>query len=242
MNKPYRVAYLLLAVAALADLWFVNQGGAERYFTKPLLMPLLMLGYYLETRPTQFFSRLILMALFFSWLGDIFLMLEYRNAIYFIVGLVSFLTAHLIYIYYFASIRPNTRSFMRKRPVMLLAVLAYVLELLYVLWPHLGGMKVPVLIYGLVIGSMLAFALWQYGKIAAPAAWLFIFGALLFVASDTMLAINKFKTPIAHGGLWIMGTYVLAQYFIAKGSVMHLKSQGDEDESPALPADLRNQA
>jgi uncharacterized membrane protein YhhN len=242
MNKPFRAAYLLFAAAALADLWFVNQGGDERYFTKPLLMPLLMLGYYLETRPTQFFSRLILLALFFSWMGDIFLMLENRNALFFIVGLVSFLTAHLLYIYYFASIKPNTRSFMRKRPVMLLAVLAYVVELLYVLWPHLGGMKVPVLIYGLVIGTMLAFALWQYGKIPAPAAWLFIVGAILFVASDSMLAINKFKTPIAQGGIWIMGTYVLAQYLIAKGSARHLKSQGDEVEPPVSPADLRNQA
>jgi uncharacterized membrane protein YhhN len=205
-------------------------------------MPLLMLGYYLETRPTQVFSRLILMALFFSWLGDIFLMLEYRNALFFIVGLVSFLTAHLLYIYYFASIKPNTRSFLRKRPVMLLALLAYVVELLYVLWPHLGGMKVPVLIYGIVIGVMLAFSLWQYGKIPAQAAWLFILGALLFVTSDSMLAINKFKTPITHGGIWIMGTYILAQYFIAKGSVKHLKNQGDEEASPALTADLRNQA
>jgi uncharacterized membrane protein YhhN len=242
MNKPFRAAYLLFAAAALADLWFVNQGGSERYFTKPLLMPLLMLGYYLEARPTQVFSRLILLALFFSWLGDVFLMLENRNAVFFIVGLVCFLTAHLLYIYYFASIKPNTRSFMRKRPVMLLAVLAYVVELLYVLWPHLGGMKVPVLIYGIVIGTMLAFALWQYGKIPAQAAWLFITGALLFVASDSLLAINKFKTPIAHGGLWIMGTYILAQYFIARGSIKHLKNQGDEDPSPPLPADLRNQA
>lgn len=242
MNKPYRVAYLLLAVAALADLWFVQQGGNERYFTKPLLMPLLMLGYYLETRPTLFFSRLILMALFFSWLGDIFLMLENRNPLFFITGLVSFLTAHLLYIYYFISIKPNTRSFMRKRPVMLLAVLAYVVELLYVLWPHLGGMKFPVLIYGLVIGTMLAFALWQYGKIPARAAWLFIIGALLFVASDSMLAINKFKTPITHGGLWIMGTYILAQYLIAKGSALHINGQGDEDEAPGPPAVLRNQA
>jgi uncharacterized membrane protein YhhN len=103
-------------------------------------------------------------------------------------------------------------------------------------------MKFPVLIYGLVIGTMLAFALWQYGKVPARAAWFFIVGALLFVASDSMLAINKFKTPITHGGLWIMGTYILAQYLIAKGSALHINSQGDEDEPPGPPAVLRNQA
>lgn len=222
MKKSHHAAYLLFAVAAVADLLLSQIHPEGRYVTKPLLMPLLMAGYFLEIRPLNIFSRTILSALFFSWLGDVFLMFEQAMPVFFIVGLASFLTAHLLYIAYFSRIKASTVSFLRKRPVMLLAVVAYVLELMFVLWPHLGGMKVPVLIYGIVIGTMLCFALWQYGKIPSGAAWLFITGALLFVVSDSLLAVNKFKAPIQHGGLWIMSTYILAQYFIARGSAKHL--------------------
>lgn len=219
MKKAHQVAYLLFALAALADLWMVSSDTGHRYFTKPLLMPLLALGYGLETRGRDTLSRWVLAALLFSWLGDIFLMLEDPNGMYFIIGLVSFLTAHLCYIWYFARIpAAEGQSFIRTRPVMLLAVLAYVVELIYVLWPHLGGMKLPVLVYGIVIGTMLCFALWQYGKIEARAAWLLMLGALLFVASDSLLAINKFRKPLPYGGLWVMTTYILAQYAIARGS------------------------
>jgi uncharacterized membrane protein YhhN len=224
MKKSHRAAYLLFAVAAVADLLLSQFHPEGRYFTKPLLMPLLMAGYFLEIKPLNYFSRIILFALFFSWLGDVFLMFEQVMPVFFIVGLASFLTAHLLFIVYFSRIKSGSVSFLRKRPVMLLAVLAYVVELMFVLWPHLGGMKIPVLLYGIVIGTMLCFALWQYGKVPSGAAGLFIAGALLFVASDSLLAINKFKAPMLHGGLWIMSTYTLAQYFIARGSARHLSS------------------
>ncbi len=223
MIKAHRVAYLLYWLAALADLWFVAQNGEGRFFTKPLLMPLLAMGYALETKPLNRLSVLVLAALFFSWLGDVLLMLEGRNGMFFILGLLGFLTAHALYIAYFIRIpATNGRSFIRKRPVMLLAVLAYVVELLYVLWPSLDGMKIPVLIYGIVIGTMLCFALWQYGKTDARAAGLMIVGAILFVASDSLLAINKFKSPIPFGGIWVMSTYVLAQFCIVKGSARQI--------------------
>lgn len=231
MKKPHVVAYGLFALVAMADLWLVSaDGGYTRMVTKSLLIPLLMLGYYLETKPPGFFSKLLLSALFFSWLGDVFLMLEFISERYFMVGLLSFLTAHLFYIVYFSKIRSESASFLRKRPVMLLAVIAYVVELMYVLWPHLGGMKIPVLVYGIVIGTMLCLALWQYGKIRSDAAWLFIAGAILFVASDSLLAINKFKAAIPSGGLWIMGTYILAQYLIARGSARELSDRQQQTD------------
>jgi uncharacterized membrane protein YhhN len=223
MKKSHQVAYLLFWLAALADLWFVANNVDGRFFTKPLLMPLLALGYALETKPLGRLSSLVLAALFFSWLGDVLLMLEGRNSMFFILGLLGFLTAHALYIAYFSRIPASEGgSFVRKRPVMLLAVLAYVVELLYVLWPSLNGMKIPVLVYGIVIGTMLCFALWQYGKIHPQAAGLLIIGALLFVASDSLLAINKFKSPIPFGGIWVMSTYVLAQFCIVKGSAKQI--------------------
>lgn len=232
MITSHRVAYLLFWLAVLADLWLVANDGVGRLYTKPLLMPLLALGFALETRPPDRRSVLVLSALFFSWLGDVLLMLEERNSVFFILGLLGFLTAHALYIAYFSIIPASEGgSFVRKRPIMLLAVLAYVVELLYILWPSLNGMKIPVLVYGIVIGSMLCFALWQYGKIHTQAAGLLIVGALLFVASDSLLAINKFKAPIPFGGIWVMSTYVLAQYCIIKGSARQILNDRSADHA-----------
>jgi uncharacterized membrane protein YhhN len=107
---------------------------------------------------------------------------------------------------------------------MLLAVLAYIIELMYILWPTLGGMKIPVMIYGVVIGTMLSFALWQIGKLDKKAALLFCAGAALFVLSDSLLAINKFRNQFSYAGMAIMFTYCLAQYLIARGSARHLET------------------
>jgi uncharacterized membrane protein YhhN len=178
-------------------------------------------------KPLSMFARLILFGLFFSWLGDIFLLFEDPKGLFFIAGLLCFLTTHVLYIRYFATTRSDSESFYRKRPVLFLAVVAYLIELLYVLWPHLGGMRLPVLVYGFIISVMLASALWQYGKLDNRTAWLFILGALFFVASDSMLAVNKFKQTFPYSGLLIMATYVLAQYLIVRGSVAHLRSQGN---------------
>jgi uncharacterized membrane protein YhhN len=107
---------------------------------------------------------------------------------------------------------------------MLLAIIAYVIELMYILWPYLGEMKVPVLIYGSVIGVMLACALWQIGKLDKKAAILFAAGAAFFVLSDSLLAINKFRSSFNYAGIAIMLTYCLAQYLLTRGSARHLET------------------
>jgi uncharacterized membrane protein YhhN len=213
----------LITVAAIADIYLGQQHSSLRLFSKPILMPIIMGYYAMTTGISSIFSRLFLSALFFSWLGDIFLLFENKNGIYFILGLSAFLTAHVLYIIYFSKIQSGTISFFRKRPVMFLAVVAYVVELLYLLWPQLGPMKMPVFIYALVIGSMLVMAMWQYGKLPRTIALLFIIGAMLFVLSDSALALNRFYKPHPYSGILVMFTYVAAQVFLTLGSIAHLR-------------------
>jgi uncharacterized membrane protein YhhN len=213
----------LISMAAIADIYLGQQHPSLRLFSKPLLMPIIMGYYAISTGISSIFSRLFLAALFFSWLGDIFLLFENKSGIYFILGLSAFLTAHVLYIIYFSKIQSETISFFRKRPVMFLAVVAYVIELLYLLWPQLGPMKLPVFIYSLVIGSMLTVALWQYGKLPRSTALLFIIGAMLFVLSDSALALNRFYKPHPYNGILVMSTYVAAQVFLTLGSIAHLR-------------------
>lgn len=217
---------LVLAILALADMYLGQTQPALRLWTKPLLMPAIMAFYMGSVGFQSAFSRRFILALFFSWVGDILLMFEDRNDLFFILGLTSFLTAHILYILYFVRITSSSQSYFKKRPVMFIAVVAYVVELLYLLWPQLGHLKVPVLVYALVIGTMLAMALWQYGKLSKNTSLLFIFGAMLFVLSDSALALNRFYQSHASSGIFVMSTYVAAQTCLALGSIAHIRSLG----------------
>lgn len=227
-NKGLYLAYILLAVA---DILLLNKAPELRYLSKPLLMPVLLLAYSREISEHDLFSRKIMLALLLSWLGDVALM--FNGSAMFIAGLSFFLSAHFVYIAYFRSIKSNKTSFLKRRPVMLLAVVVFVFELLYILWPGLGSMAGPVTLYAIVIGTMLAFAGWQYGKLSDATASLFMAGALSFVLSDSLLAIARFRFQFPHSGTLVMLTYCLAQLLIVKGSVAHLQ----ERSIPGLSAE-----
>jgi uncharacterized membrane protein YhhN len=164
-----------------------------------------------------FFKDAILLGLFFSWIGDMLLKMDGR----FVPGLLSFLIAHIFYIRFFATTSSTEKSFFKLRPVMLLGVMAYLIELMYLLWPFLGVMKIPVLLYGITISTMLSAALWQYQKLENKTAVFFILGALFFVVSDSILAINKFRNAFENAGILIMTTYIVAQLFIVEGAIRY---------------------
>jgi uncharacterized membrane protein YhhN len=226
MNHKNRWIFLLLAIATAVDIYGITSGSPLlRYLTKPLLMPLLILAFVTGHDRKNVYSRLLISGLFFSWLGDIFLMMEGIDGIYFILGLSCFLTAHILYISYFLKIQPQGKSFLHQYPFLLVIVGLYGAGLLYLLWPGLGPLKIPVVLYAIIICTMLSLALWQYKRIHTKTAVLFITGAALFVLSDSLLAIHKFRQPIPYGGMLIMITYVAAQFFIVLGSLSHQQQQ-----------------
>lgn len=214
--KPNQL-FFLFAIVSLFEIVFVTTNNQTlRYFTKPLIIPLLAAIYISYQQPRKsIFKDYILLGLFFSWAGDV--LLQAPNL--FIPGLLSFLTAHVFYIIYFAKTKSNQHSFFKLRPIMLIAVMAYLVEFMNILWPTLGPMRIPVLIYGITISTMLSAALWQYQKLENKTALYFIIGATLFVTSDSLLALNMFKENFSMAGILIMSTYILAQLFIVLGAI-----------------------
>ncbi len=175
------------------------------YLTKPLLIPLL--GWILFDSTSKGI-RWIWIALFFSWVGDILLMLPQDL---FLFGLASFLLAHVFYILHFwGAWKRKAQPF---RTIYLAGVVLYLIGLTAILSPVLGEMRIPVIVYGLVISAMLLFAL-------HAGATDYAVGAVLFVLSDSILALNKFHTSFLLAGSLIMLTYGLAQYFIVTGASM----------------------
>lgn len=199
------------------------QSQPLQLFTKPILIPLLMLWAWLNA-PASKNRSLLLVALFFSFAGDVFLLLEYKNPQFFIPGLVSFLLTHILYIVYFLSLPGNRKSLLKTAPYLGLLVVAYGIALVYILFPKLGALKIPVLIYATVIMSMLLASIHIYYKVPQRAGRLLIAGACFFVLSDSLLAFNKFHSPLAFPFL-IMVTYCVAQYLIVKGFLLNSRTR-----------------
>jgi len=225
MNKNFWIILFLIVLAI--DLFAAYSGNETlRYFSKPLLMPLLIVYFIFNTNTVVSLKKWIVLALISSWLGDVLLMFEARNNIFFIFGLVAFLIAHIFYILFYENILKLEN--LKKNYWLFIPVLIYYVALIYLLSPHLGEMKLPVRVYGVVISYMLIQAL-QITRIKNRAASaMMITGAILFIASDSILAMNKFYQPFELAGIAIMITYGMAQLLITLGATRYINSISKE--------------
>jgi len=226
MNKKLWIILYFIVLAA--DLFAVYNGNETlRYITKPLLMPLLIAFFIFQTKdPASSLKKWVVLALVFSCAGDVLLMFESMNGNFFVFGLVAFLIAHIFYILFYESV--IRKEGLSKNYWWFLPVIIYYIALIYILSPNLGDMKLPVRIYGIVISYMLIKAL-QTGRIKnLGAATLMIAGAILFITSDSILAINKFYEPFKYAGIAIMLTYGIAQLLITLGAIRYISSESKQ--------------
>lgn len=185
--------------------------------SKPLLMPLLALWLAAETTGTSSSLRTgWLLGLAFSTLGDILLM--FSGGMFFLLGLSAFLLAHLAYIWAINTGLRNQRGFVQQRLIWVLPFVLYLGVFLYWLWDGIpGGMRVPVAVYALVISTMALSVFNLKGYIPAQIFQTMMGGALLFVLSDSLIAVNKFGHAFEGGHLAVIATYIAGQWLLAKG-------------------------
>jgi uncharacterized membrane protein YhhN len=160
-------------------------------------------------------------ALIFSWMGDVLLL--FPNL--FLYGLGAFLMAHICYIIGFKVAQKNPfvigqvnfiRLFFLNLPIYILAAFTY-----YLIRGGLGQMKIPVIVYLIVIVMMATTARERYLKTNSGSFWQVMIGAILFLISDAVLAINMFFSSFSESGVIVMGTYITAQLLIVKGVLAH---------------------
>jgi uncharacterized membrane protein YhhN len=191
-----RRATVVFAALAAADTLLAATGhDRARWLTKPLLMPVLMAG---RDRPAQ-------RALALGGAGDVALLGS--GEIAFTAGLVSFLAGHVAWIIALRQ-RPGGRR-LRARPALAAPHVATFGAMNAYLWRRTGQNRIPVLVYSAALLAMSLVAL-DSGSPRTTA------GGALFLASDTLLALEKFgdlKLP-AHEGL-VMATYASAQALLA---------------------------
>ena len=201
------VVYLFIAVLHSYD---ADDSERFRRTTKPLLMPLLALFYWFSLGDSPW----IYGALLFAWLGDMALLKH--GTVFFILGLLSFLVGHLGMSSHLAT-QLSTAFNSSATGIVFLTMLSIAVGLFNYLRPHLGSLKFPVLVYCLVLATKGSLALLLLWHIPSALTWLVAVGALVFMASDLTLAINRFVKPIHKVHLWVMSSYTLAQGLMVLG-------------------------
>lgn len=146
-------------------------------------------------------------AFLFSALGDLFLAMK-GDARNFPRGLAAFLVSHLFYIAVMLPLASEPATLSLK--AVSLAVGLGAIALYFTLAPSLGKLKLPVGAYLVAIVVMALSAL----AIPEGAPWLGL-GAVLFVISDSVIAFDKFKSPVPARGLIVWVTYYLGQVLMA---------------------------
>ena len=205
-----KILQILLVIVFALDLFFIFNNQTEmRFFTKPLLLPILILIYVSTAKSEKIkLDQPFVIGLVLSFFGDLFLLFEWG----FLLGLGSFLMAHVFYIISFK--KKVQHQIWKFWPIILSLYAAILLVFLY---HYLNEMKIPVAIYAVVICTMM------YGAIKTYRRNLII-GALLFVISDTLLSVNLFVQSFLILNFLVMITYILAQWFLVKGILSSKKN------------------
>lgn len=218
----------LLSAFVVVYLW--AEGANKKpvaYFCKPAATVTVIVALWLFAGFDSWFLQLVLLALLASMAGDVFLMLPNDR---FIPGLASFFIAHLAYV--FAFLDGDTRVVV---DALWLFPLAFAALLLSYLWTSLAALKIPVVLYATVIMVMLISTIERYQAVPNFSSLLLLVGAIMFVLSDALIALDKFKGGAdepsergidniikdnAHLALpLIIVTYYIAQWLLVSGAI-----------------------
>ena len=226
MKTRNLILCLLFAFIVLEVLFnSLDHTTVPEFIFKPLIM--VWIGFYFIINLTDKSHPVVvpaLIAIIFSWVGD--LLLLFSGSLFFLSGLGAFLIAHLFYIYAFLQVEDSTRtSFLRKKVWMILPFIAYSIPMFWILFPGMNQfMRMITIIYTITILTMAGSALNRKTRVPENSFLLVMMGALFFVCSDSLIAVNKFAMKLSHSDFWVMSTYILAQLLIMSGLLAQVRN------------------
>jgi len=218
--KKYRIfSILFLLIFILELIAEFQQLNTLRFIVKPCIVLSLAVFFCIRTKLKGRFHKRLFSGLIFAWLGDILLLFVDARPEYFMYGLFSFLLGHLFYTRAFYLDFRSAQELDKKNARIAIGFCSVSsIAFYFYLRPHLGTLKLPVMIYTFVISMMLMMSVFRNLRVNKESFILVFAGAILFVLSDSLLAYNKFVSSFSLAGVCIMATYMLAQYFIVIGA------------------------
>jgi len=220
------IPVIVLFILELVSRW--NGNSSLEYFVKPWLM-VWIAGWFLIHSRGNMETRFIIAAFFFSWVGDMFLMVANQVEVLFYAGVGGFFMAQLFYIRTFMSggKEKMLAGFVFRRPLRIIPFVVYLGLVLFIISDGMQGVMIPVIVlYAISLVFMSVAALNRRGLVNRLSFRLVFTGSILFVLSDSMIAINKFYAEFPRSSFLVMLTYFSAQYLIMQG-LLAGEQQGD---------------
>lgn len=201
----YRIPIMILTLAILYIFIVPDEPFLFKLFFK--LLPMVMIifyGFRLMPKKKKMVHWAVMLGLLFSIIGDAVIH-------WFVIGLTAFFFAHVCYTIGFFSVK--TPKLSKMQIILVLPLVLYALIFSFLLLPTLkesgnASLMIPVVAYIMMISLMFIAAICSGNKFAS-------FGAFLFIISDSLLAWNKFVSPVVFADALIMFSYYGAQLLIA---------------------------
>jgi len=213
MSKKFILLSVLFAINGLLNLAALYYKiDTLTYITKPLITCVLVVIYISNVvKPNPWY----ILALFFAFLGDVILMLDDN---YFIYGLISFFITHIFLI--IIALKKVKKSSFFYWVIHVIPFLILLFGFVSLLGNDLGEMFYPVIAYGLIICTLGVIAFVGFNQNKNEESLLLLVGVIIFILSDSVLAINKFYYSDLYNQLLVMGSYMLALYTICRALIV----------------------
>ncbi len=206
-HKLSKVLITVFLIVSLLDIVAVAMDyPVMQAVFKPMIMLSLMAAYYFSVSKI---NPWYLLAMAFSFLGDVLLM-DKNNL--FLAGIAAFLGTQLIYIFILKKRLKKGRTL--DLLISIVPFLIFYSLLITVLQKNLGTLTIPVMVYGMAISIFGMAALLLYLQNKNFSTRMLLWGAILFIISDSMIALQKFHDARSWYPVAIMATYVMAQFLI----------------------------
>jgi uncharacterized membrane protein YhhN len=214
------IANLFLFVVFLyASIGTLLSFGLEKkswlFYTKPIIIPVLVLYYMLNAHQTY---QIIIIALIFAFLGD-FLLLWNKNKKFIRLGMLSYLAMHILFVIFMLKHQvhlsfENFQSIIMSVVYMLLGIIIF-----SILFRSLKNFTIPVIIYIVVLLSVSYICFFNVMERRTEVTFVQYLGSLLFIVSYTIFAFDNFRKPLRNSGIFIILTYIMAQIFLLSGFI-----------------------
>ncbi len=215
--------FVFLLVSLIDIIAILNNSSLWQTIAKPLIIPSL-LAYYITSSKSK--NKLYILALVFSFAGDV-LLLDKTDL--FLFGIGAFLITQVLYVYLFSKGLGNSSR--AKKIMAFVPFSIFFVVLIRVLKPGLEGFFIPVVIYGIAISSFGSISLLKYLAKKDKVNLSLLIGAVIFIISDSLIALHKFHEPRSFYPVVIMFTYIIAQYLIASFMLGSEKNALIKDDS-----------
>ncbi len=206
---------LLISTSVFVYLRIINSQYAIIFKTINILL-IFVVAFIILNGNKELYTFLILLGLFFSILGDIFLCLEKPLIM---LGIIAFLITHIFYIVAFLRLINN--NVFKLLSMSIFPILAYISGLLVSipLFIYITSISILIKCFALLYFFVLlflvsvAFSLRYIPELNKKRKVFIFVGSLLFLVSDILLAFN-FVIRIPLLSLWNSITYLPAQLLI----------------------------